>query len=126
VKKPSSSVRVETKDLLWGAVGVDLYVGKRKVGKFIAEKRGNDRAVVRRAAMRSGYERRGLGTKGYEALARWACENGRDLASDSSLTDASRGFWEKQVRKGRAAWDADEQRYVLFACSGDLSGVRRR
>ena len=44
----------------------------------------------------------GLGTRVYEAFAAEACELGYSLESDSSLSVYSRGFWDKQVRKGRA------------------------
>ena len=119
---PPANFRVETEDLLWGAIGVTLRAGKRKIGEFIAEKRrGGHQLVVRRAVMRPGYERRGLGTKGYEALARWAHDNGFTLVSDHSLTDSSRGFWEKQVSRGRARWDAEDHRFVLTAQTEDLA-----
>jgi hypothetical protein len=44
----------------------------------------------------------GVGTKMYEAAARAACRMGKPLASDSSRTRFSQGFWLKQVEKGRA------------------------
>jgi hypothetical protein len=44
----------------------------------------------------------GVGTKLYEAALRQACERGLVLASDTSRTNASEGFWKKQARKGRA------------------------
>jgi len=44
----------------------------------------------------------GIGTKLYEKGARAACRMGRPLASDSSRTRFSQGFWEKQAKKGRA------------------------
>jgi hypothetical protein len=143
VKPPPKNLKVEVKDEAWGAVSANIFVGKRRVGKFVAEKErptGRQalrapRLAVRSAGMWPGYDRRGLGTKGYEALAKWACANGFMLASDQTLTDASRGFWEKQVRKGRAVLLDDElppgrqyrvKRYVLVSCEGDLSELRRR
>ncbi|MCC6752077.1 MAG: GNAT family N-acetyltransferase [Deltaproteobacteria bacterium] len=44
----------------------------------------------------------GIATKLYEAAQRLACERGRVLASDVTLKEGSRGFWEKQRAKGRA------------------------
>jgi GNAT superfamily N-acetyltransferase len=44
----------------------------------------------------------GIGTKLYERAARYACRLGAPLASDSSRTRFSQGFWEKQAKKGRA------------------------
>lgn len=68
----------------------------------------------------------GVGTRLYEALADYACTAGVKLRSDVSLTEMSRGFWEKQKRKGRAFFDHSEGRYVLKpSCRSraDLSGL---
>lgn len=64
--------------------------------------------------VRGDHQRRGVATKLYEAAARGACKRfGLPLSSDVDLQTGSRGFWEKQVRKGRAHYDADLERYVL-------------
>lgn len=71
---------------------------------------------------------RGVGTRLYEALAQYACDEGLKMRSDLSLSDYSTAFWQKQVEKGRAEWDNDEKRYVLTAsCWGsvDLGRARR-
>jgi hypothetical protein len=81
-----------------------------------------------------GTRRQGIGTRMYQALA----ENLRALGatrlcSDSQLTTESRGFWEKQVRKGRArevrryplAENAEWYCYDFPPGPIDLSGTRR-
>lgn len=125
---PPKGFRVETNpEAGWGAVWVKLYAGRRKIGSFVAEKyRDSKSLVVRSATMRPGYERRGLGTKAYEALANWACANDFTLYSDSSRTDASEGFWRKQTAKGRAEYEPEARRYRLTSCAGDLGRLRRR
>ena len=45
---------------------------------------------------------KGFGTKLYEAANAFAQEQGMRLVSDFSRTEASEGFWKKQVEKGRA------------------------
>lgn len=81
----------------------------------------------------------GIGTRLYEALASYACDEGLILRSDVELSDYSRSFWEKQVAKGRAYPDGERlwkgkivpERYVIKSsktCSSriDLSGARGR
>lgn len=46
---------------------------------------------------------KGIATKLYEAAQALACARGRVLASDVTLKEGSRGFWEKQRGKGRAS-----------------------
>lgn len=68
----------------------------------------------------------GIGTKLYEALAEYACNEGLILRSDEELSEKSRSFWEKQVRKGRAY--KDRKRFALtHSClpTTDLSGADR-
>lgn len=65
--------------------------------------RRSEVARVRAIHLVSGMERRGIGTKIYEKMAEVARENGYTyFCSDATLSPDSRGFWEKQVRKGRA------------------------
>lgn len=47
-------------------------------------------------------QRCGVGTKLYTAMAHEACNRGYPLASDDNLSVGSQGFWQKQVRNGRA------------------------
>jgi len=49
-----------------------------------------------------GYPRCGYGTKLYEKFLEVACAKGLKLSSDTTRSEASEGFWQKQVRKGRA------------------------
>lgn len=48
------------------------------------------------------YRRCGIGTKLYEMVAQGACDLGARLTSDQYRSEASEGFWAKQVKKGRA------------------------
>lgn len=48
------------------------------------------------------FQRRGVATALYHAAAQAVAARGYHLASDLSLEPGSRGFWKKQVRKGRA------------------------
>lgn len=70
----------------------------------------------------------GIGTRLYEGIAAYACQQGLRLESDTSLSDFSRPFWKKQVEKGRAYFSKATQTYVLRdVCSNsrDLSGWKR-
>lgn len=122
--------RVETDLAADHAVWVRLYEGTRQIGSFLAAKNSKFRRLeVVHAVVIPDYVRRGLGTKGYEALATWACANDFVLTSDQERTDASEGFWKKQRTKGRAEYDSESRKYRLTSCAGDLgrlSGVRRR
>lgn len=100
------------------------------------------------------HEERGsrVGTRLYETFAEFACDEGMTLASDTTRSTDSEGFWNKQYRKGRAThecwsddkWsecrpDDDEKsrirkaewgttRYRLKACPApaNLEGMKRR
>lgn len=48
------------------------------------------------------YRRCGFGTKLYERMRQIACDRGKRLASDTTRTKFSEGFWRKQVSRGRA------------------------
>jgi GNAT superfamily N-acetyltransferase len=48
----------------------------------------------------------GLGTKLYERAAVEACRSRRVLTSDITRSESSDGFWQKQVKKGRATCKA--------------------
>jgi len=73
--------------------------------------------MVEHVRVRAELHRSGLGTKLYEAAAKAACELfEHPLVSDEKRSAADDGFWQKQVRKGRArcvrklkmsAWDRD-------------------
>lgn len=67
----------------------------------------------------------GIGTRLYEALAKYACKKGLKLTSDRTLFAPSQAFWRKQQSKGRA-YTADG-RYILRDTCGsanDLSGLK--
>jgi len=54
------------------------------------------------------------GTQIYEAIADYAKSKGaKYFYSDTSLTDASGGFWKKQLEKGRAVFDKEKGLYVV-------------
>jgi GNAT superfamily N-acetyltransferase len=76
----------------------------------------------------SAFRRRRVGTQLYQAAAHEACRQGRPLESDRSLAINALRFWEKQVHKGRAVFQADaNRRTFLLRCPApaDLSGRRR-
>lgn len=60
------------------------------------------RATVDYIRVNREFERCGVGTKIYEKMLEIACATGMRFTSDISRTDASEGFWRKQVKKGRA------------------------
>ena len=66
----------------------------------------------------------GIGTRLYEALAAEACTRQVNLRSDTQLSRYSKGFWQKQVRKGRAEYDDVAGRYVLNQCVLSLEGKK--
>lgn len=79
------------------------------------------------------WRREGIGTKLYEAAAKEACRKfKRPLASDRSRSSMADGFWEKQVRKGRAVCAQSREDgscvfYRLKDCGvKDLSGLRKK
>lgn len=108
----------------------------------------NDILTVGTVSVLDSYQRCGVGTKLYERAAAVARARGVKLYSDAARTEASQGFWEKQVRKGRAKCarkgagarkirmtpgrDIVEERgrwpcleYVLKPEAHDLSGVKK-
>jgi hypothetical protein len=73
----------------------DIYV---HVGRYAAK----SLLVVESIDVSGDVRRCGVGTKLYEAAAKLACSRGLRLASDTFRTEASDGFWAKQVAKKRA------------------------
>lgn len=79
-------------------------------------------------------QRRGVGTKLYEAAARGSCKRfGQPLTSSDELDlmTGSSGFWNKQLRKGRAHCilrDGNECLQFQLSCPAPktLAGARRR
>jgi hypothetical protein len=79
--------------------------GDPKAGELVGafdEQDGRPVFQVLGIGVRTKYARCGLGTKLYEAAARFACTQGAVLQSDFSRTPKSQGFWAKQTAKGRA------------------------
>jgi hypothetical protein len=78
-----------------------------------------------------GWERAGVATKLYEAMAKAACAQGRQVVSDERLRDShSHAFWAKQLRKGRVTPLGQNGYGPIYAlrcdAAADLSGIRRR
>lgn len=68
----------------------------------------------------------GYGTRLYEAVAKEACDAGGILRSDQTLTNYSEGFWKKQVKKKRAIFDEESDRFVLKSCNVNLQAPDKR
>ena len=83
------------------------YLGDMRIQRFGPHKLGNRSegpALMRVVHARATEPGLGIGTKLYEAAARVACRRFRlPLASDTARSSFSEGFWQKQVRKGRAS-----------------------
>jgi len=76
------------------------------------------------------FQRRGIATAMYTALAKASCRvAGVPLASDASRSPSAEGFWQKQVRKGRArpyVDSAGRHRYILRCpAPASLAAARR-
>lgn len=84
------------------AADFEMTVGVRRIGRLMTSVQGNSLEVTSIAIDDPNQRRCGLGTKLYEAAAKWGCERGLKLTSDVLRTTDSQGFWEKQTRKGRA------------------------
>jgi hypothetical protein len=120
--------------------------GGRPEGDIFVRAYPNERPYVSSAQVYDN-KRCGIGTRLYERAARLVCDRfGQPLMSASERSAFSQGFWEKQIRKGRArcsgpatppTWNyADDDsiegrgecdRYVLKSCrTRSLRGTRRR
>lgn len=91
-----------------GEVKFFASIGGKQVGELFvnfgnAKVRHGPAASIYWIGVDESYRGQGIATKLYEAAQRLACERGRVLASDVSLKEGSRGFWEKQRAKGRAS-----------------------
>lgn len=78
-------------------------------------------------ARRSGLGFR-VGTRLYETAAKVSCKlAGKPFTSDFIRSTLAEEFWQKQLKKGRASYDAENDRYVI-ACPApaSLAGARRR
>jgi GNAT superfamily N-acetyltransferase len=71
------------------------------------------------------FRRCGVGPRLYEAVAAYACKNKLTMTSDTTLYPNSRKFWERQQEKGRAWYNEDAERFVVFdACGIQRTGMR--
>jgi GNAT superfamily N-acetyltransferase len=76
------------------------YVGKASLD--LLEYKGQNYWNIENIEVKERYRRQRLGTKLYELLAQWSCENGAPLMSTHRIGEMSAPFWAKQKRKGRA------------------------
>ena len=117
------------------AFAVSAYDGKKRVGR-IGVIKWNPPAEPHKTFMRvaridvdESVRRQGIGTKLYERAAKVACEAryGKPLASDTSRSPLSEGFWRKQERKGRAQRDYISNSFYVLSCPAprSLKGTRR-
>lgn len=67
-----------------------------------------------------------VGTHMYEIAAKHACEKYGVPLMSGGLSKMSRGFWEKQLAKGRAKWLSVGRYSMGCPAPADLSGLRRR
>lgn len=129
------------------AAATRAHRNKKLLGEAELTPRG-DKLEVSFIETNEDYRRCGVGTRLYQAALAEACQRGLRLASDTTRTPMSEGFWAKQVRKGRASCtstgDGAERLTETFRPSGkrwpcrqyamaevcpastDLSGRRRR
>lgn len=76
----------------------------QEVGTLSAHRIGSSRSpfYVERVDVDPKFQRCGIGTQLYTLAARAACAKRMKLSSDIVRTAMSDGFWQKQVKKGRA------------------------
>jgi GNAT superfamily N-acetyltransferase len=130
-KQCPAGLKVSATNEDWGAWEVRAFLPEhQRVGRIggMRTTRGGAFMDIHEAGVRLDLLRCGIGTKMYEAAAALACRNGEQLRSDKgpALSDHSRGFWEKQVARGRAHYDSRAERFVLASCASDLGRWRRR
>lgn len=99
VKKTCPRIRF-VRENMDGHAAIKAYAaGGRRVGLVTIK----NKITIGFIDVHPGMQRCGLGTRLYEKAAKIACAEAKaPLNSDMERTAASQGFWEKQVRKGRA------------------------
>jgi hypothetical protein len=114
LRKPTRKRPVTCPKLTWtvkaggSVVDVKAFVGDRRVavGTMWLNEPGSRRfptvAQVSYTRVANDLQRCGIGTQLYERLAKIACARGFNMASDTSRSRYSEGFWRKQRTKGRA------------------------
>lgn len=96
--KSCPRINFKRTDLKSGTV-IEAFADHERVGLLTLREKNS----VSLIEVEPGFARCGVGTRLYEKAARIACaEGGTPLRSDVYRTAASQGFWEKQVRVGRA------------------------
>lgn len=79
------------------------------------------------SAVHPEVRRCGVGTALYEEAIKAAYQQGaRKVCSSDTLSEMSVGFWEKQVKKGRAVPFAGRYCLKSWSAARDLSGLRRK
>lgn len=121
-------MRLQTRKLKDGRTKVTAYEGRNSVGMLSFHRRytqGHEVAQVLQSNVLRPLLRQGIGTKLYEAAAEAACEQGLQLASSPKWMRSahSSGFWDKQLRKGRAKDIGDGVIVLDQSCGADLSGM---
>lgn len=93
------------------AVKITADVGGAEWGYVVVGKRGGAAPYVGYIHVERDARRCGLGTQLYAKAAATACKTFKSgLQSDEERSAAADGFWQKQVRKGRAACVAPSTR----------------
>jgi GNAT superfamily N-acetyltransferase len=119
-----------------GGFAVTASVGKKEAGQLLTVKVPyRPLFMVRHIEVRENLRRAGIGTALYEAAAVEAERRGGRLASLERFSAESEGFWQKQIRKGRAVtikgsgswgrWGPAQDILVLRPGVRDLKNNRR-
>jgi GNAT superfamily N-acetyltransferase len=121
-------MRLQTRKLKDGRTTITAYDGRERVGILSVhpwQTQGRRVMQVLQSNVKTGRLRQGIGTKLYEAAAQAACEQGLQLASSPKWMRSahSSGFWDKQLRKGRAKDIGDGVIVLDQSCGADLSGA---
>lgn len=93
---------------------------------FLPSSEGGPALVVSEIGVDEKHRGCGVATRMYEALAKEACRVGVPLVSDQAISEGSQGFWNKQVRKGRATKRADTYTMSEPCAHKSLRGLPRR
>lgn len=105
----------------WNEFVFTATIKGERVGLLTAAQLG-DYLQVRAIGVKPKYHRKGLATKLYWAAYLFGRERGAILMSDAARSEGSEGFWQKQEKKGRAAYSPKEKAYIVKRETTSFSG----